>query len=96
MVKKFMERRKRGVFGWIFLTIFWIANGLMAVLVAAAFMGWGEQLQQPMSDAEKAGAGIGMAIGLGVVLWLWVFVAVITGLFVIMTRGRKEITEIET
>jgi hypothetical protein len=96
MGKKFIERRRRGIFGWVFLLIFWAANGFMALWLIMTFAGWGGLLQQPMTDAEKAGAGIGIAMGLGIIFWIWIFVAAITGLFVLMTRGRKEITEIET
>jgi hypothetical protein len=96
MGKKFVEHRNRGFFGWVFLTIFWVANGLMALWLAAVIIGWGGQMEGPLTDAEKAGAGIGIAIGLGVIFWMWVVVAAVTGLFVLMTRGRKEIIEIET
>jgi hypothetical protein len=94
VTRKMIEKRRRGFFGWIFLTIFWLSNAFMAAWLAATLSRWGT-MAQPISDAQKAGAGLGMAMGLGVIFSIWAGVAAVTGLFVLMTRGRKEIIEVE-
>ena len=92
--RRMVERRRRGFFGWIFLVIFWLANGFMALWLFGAMTHWGK-MATPVTDAEKAGAGLGMAVGLGVIFSIWACVAAVTGLFAMMTRGRKEIIEFE-
>ncbi len=95
MVRKLIERRKRGFFGWIMLTVFWLANGLMGLWLAGTINEW-SKISAPTTEAAKAGTAIGVGLGLSFLLGLWFFVAVITGLFAYMTRGRKEITEVES
>jgi len=90
-----IERRRRGFFGWIFLLIFWAANGFMALWLFGAMGEWGK-LAKPMSDAERTGAGLGIAVGLGVIFSIWACVAIVTGLLAFMTRGPKEIIELES
>jgi hypothetical protein len=92
--RRMVEVRKRGIFGWIFLIIFWVANGLMALWLFATLASWGE-MASPTSEAEKVGAGLGMVVGLGVIFSIWLCVAGVTGLLAFMTRGRKEIVEME-
>lgn len=93
MPKKMIERRKRGFFGYVMLGIFWISNGFMAFWLFGTLAEWGKM--HPVSHAEQAGAGLGMAIGLGVIFSIWACVAFVTGIFVLITRGRKEIIEVE-
>jgi hypothetical protein len=95
MARKLIETRKRGFFGYVTLALFWLANGLMALWLFGAMASWGKMGVATMSEAEKAGAGLGMAIGLGVTFSIWACVAIITGLFAYMTRGRKEILEVD-
>jgi hypothetical protein len=94
MPRKLIERRKRGFFGWIMLIFFWLANGTMALWLFGTLAEWGK-MAKPMTEAERAGAGLGMAMGLGVIFSIWACVAIVTGLFAYMTRGRKEIIEME-
>jgi len=93
--KKYIEKRRRGFFGWIMLGLFWAVNGLMVVWLGASMGRWGEQAQTLTTEAEQAGYGAGMAVGLTVILVVWACLAGITGLLAYMTRGRKEITEVE-
>jgi fatty acid desaturase len=95
MGKRIIERRRRGFFGWIMLLVFWLANGFMALWLFSAMGEWGK-MAKPTSEAEKAGAGLGIAVGLGVIFSIWACVAIITGLFAYMTRGPKEIIEVQT
>ena len=95
MARKLIERRRRGFFGWIFLVIFWAANGVMALWLFSAMGEWGKLAQRTMSEAEKTGTGLGIAMGLGVIFSIWACVAAVTGLFAYMSRGPKEIIETE-
>ena len=92
--RRMIEKRKRGFFGWIFLTIFWLANAFMGFWLIGTLGEWGK-MAKPTSEAAKAGAGLGIAMGLGVIFSIWACIAVVTGLFAFMTRGRKEIIEVE-
>jgi hypothetical protein len=88
-----IEKHKRGFFGWIFLLLFWAFNAVMLFSVLAGISGTAEHSATLTNDAERAGAAIGTALGLGFLLSVWMAGAVILGLFVLFTRGRKVITE---
>ena len=68
-------------------------NGFMAIWLFGTLAEWGNM--HPVSQAEQVGAGLGMAIGLGVKFSIWACVAIVTSIFVLLTRGRKEIIEVE-
>lgn len=88
-----VEKRQRGVFGWLFLLLFWGFNVVMAV---GFFGGMSDSVEQGAaitSEAEQAGFAIGTAIGFGMILTIWAFGAIILGLFVLFTRGKKTIIE---
>lgn len=91
-----VEQRRRGVFGWIFLGLFWAYNLLMVIWLFSGLAEIGETSTQLSTDAERAGAAIGTAIGVSMVLGIWMSGAVILGLFVLLTRGRKTIITTET
>ncbi|WP_164937734.1 DUF4339 domain-containing protein [Bradyrhizobium guangxiense] len=88
------EKRKRGFFGWLFLIVFLLFNGLMA---AWLFSYWSQVLPMTTngSDAGRAGAAIGTTMGTGLILSLWTCGSLVLGLFVLFTRGRKVIVEEE-
>lgn len=88
------ERRKRGFFGWFFLVVFLLFNGLMAVWLIAY---WARVLPMTSAGSEggRAGAAIGATIGTGVIISFWTCGAIVLGLFVLFTRGRKVIIEEE-
>lgn len=88
-----IEKRQRGVFGWIFLVLFWGWNALMALAMFAGLSGNADRAAQLTSEAEQAGHAIGTAMGAGMVLTLWVLGAILLGLFVLFSRGKKIITE---
>lgn len=87
-----VEKRKRGIFGWIFLLIFWVFNAAMLTAVIVGMGGSAEHAATLSSEAEKAGAGIGMVLGLGMLLSVWVMGDIILGVLVLLTRGKKIIT----
>jgi beta-lactamase regulating signal transducer with metallopeptidase domain len=90
-----VERRKKGVFGWFFLIVFWIFNLIMLTSCVAGMSGASSTVASANSDAEQAGAAIGSALGLGMILSIWAAGALILGLFVLFTRGQKIIETIE-
>jgi hypothetical protein len=83
-----MEVRQRGFFGWLFLLIFFGFNLLMFFWLWKYWelLSTGDQ---PTSDAGRAGAVIGTALGTGAILFVWLVGAVVTGLFAILTRGKR-------
>jgi hypothetical protein len=83
-----MEVRQRGFFGWLFLLIFFGFNLLMFLWLWNywEFLSIGDQ---PTGDAGRAGAAIGTALGTGAILFVWLVGAVVTGLFAILTRGKR-------
>ncbi|WP_418219794.1 hypothetical protein [Bradyrhizobium icense] len=88
------EKRKRGFFGWLFLILFLLFNGLM---VAWLFSYWSAVLPMATtgSEAGRAGAAIGTTLGTGFIISIWTCGSIVLGLFVLFTRGRKVIVEEE-
>jgi hypothetical protein len=85
------ETRKRGFFGWLFLLTFLAFNCLMAAWLISYWTTIGQMI--PSGDAEAAGTAIGATIGTSMLLGMWMAGAVILGLFVLLSRGRKTIIE---
>lgn len=95
VTKRTIEKRRRGIFGWMFLLLFWAFNVLM---LYGLFSGVGEStkraatLTDPGSRlAHDAGTGLGVML----VLFIWAAGAVILGLMAYFTRGRREWIELE-
>lgn len=88
-----IERRKRGIFGWVFLILFWGFNAVMAVSLVGGLSENSTQYATLATDAERAGYAAGTAIGAGLMLTVWVMGAIILGLFVLLTRGSKVVVE---
>ncbi len=57
------EKRRRGVFGWIFLLLFWVFNAIMLLWMITAMSTVGHVASAETTDAGRAGAAIGGAIG---------------------------------
>ncbi len=87
------EKRQRGVFGWIFLILFWGFNAIMLFSIIAGIAGNTAGMEQLATDAERTGYAAGTAIGVGLMIMLWAAGAIILGLFVFLTGGKKVITE---
>ncbi|HZZ22013.1 MAG TPA: hypothetical protein VFE60_05310 [Roseiarcus sp.] len=87
--------RKRGLFGWFFLVVFWAFNALMALWAWVAFSvihGQYVGASGEFTEARQAGTAIGGAIGGAAILFLWVAGrAVILGLLALLTKGRKTV-----
>lgn len=87
----YIERRKRGFFGWLFLLIFIIWNVLMLIWLITAGAGVNDVIQSSDSEAGRAGATIGAGIGFIFILFVWAMGAVVTGLLALLTRGNKTV-----
>lgn len=87
------ETRKRGFMGQVFKWLFIAFNLLMAWAFFDGMSGASQTYQTAGSEAGRAGAAIGTAIGASMVMVLWAGGAVILGLFVMFTRGKKVIVE---
>lgn len=85
------EIRKRGLFGWLFLLVFFGFNILMLAWLVGGISAIGKT--PSMSEAESAGRAIGTMIGMSFVLFIWACGAVVLGLIAFFTRGRKVIVE---
>lgn len=87
-----IEKRKRGFFGKIVKFSFVVFNIVMLVIFISGIMNV-SSMPDPGSEAGRAGAAIGTALGIGMILFIWAVVDIILGIFVMLTRGSKIITE---
>jgi fucose permease len=78
MTETYVEKRKRGFFGWLFLLIFIGWNVLMLLWMISA-----------LSRPEAAGAAGGIAFF--ILLVIWAVGSVVTGLLALVFRGSKTI-----
>lgn len=84
-----IEKRQRGLFGWLFLIIFWFFNLVMAIGLFAGLSANVSEADRLTSEAAQAGHAIGTAIGVSMILSIWLAGALILGLFVWLTAGKK-------
>lgn len=83
------ETWKRGPFGWIVAILFWSWNLLTAWGLFSGLAKTADHYSTIGTDAERAGAAVGTALGAGAILFLWVAGAVILGLMMLFTRGKR-------
>ena len=95
MTRQIIETRRRGVFGWVFLLMFWGWNILMAVALLGGLSNTSTTFQSLTSDAERAGHAFGTGLGVMMLMSLWTSGAIILGLIVLLTRGKKVFTELD-
>lgn len=84
-----IEQRKRGVFGTIVWWLFLAFNALMALWMYFAITSVAEVASQTQDAAQQAGAAIGGTIASGMILSIWLLGALILGLIVALSRGKK-------
>lgn len=82
------EVRRRGVFGWIFLLLFWAWNALM-VWWLVSYWATVSPLVTSGSEAGRTGAAVGATLATGTIFFFWAAGAVIFGLLAFFTRGRR-------
>lgn len=84
-----IERRKRNLFGWFFIVLFWIVNVIFAYSFFGSMQEQAKFINNTKDDIELAGAVIGTTLGYYMILSIWLTVALILGIFVLLTRGKK-------
>ncbi|MBQ7150642.1 MAG: hypothetical protein IJR94_00125, partial [Synergistaceae bacterium] len=82
-----LRKPQRGLFGKIFLWVFYIFNAFMLLWVIGGYMSASEI--QTTTEAERIGASIGTGLGLSMLFGLWVVGDIITGLLALMTRPKS-------
>lgn len=87
------ETRKRGFFGHVFKWLFILFNIGMAWAFIEGMSGAGEVYNTAGSEAGRAGAAVGTALGATMLIVIWAGGALVLGLFVLFTRGKKVIVE---
>lgn len=80
-----VEKRKRGFAGWLARILFWGWTLLMGAMVAIAFTA-GPPAE---TEAEKVGSGLGILLASSILFWIWAAGALVLGIFVLATRGRR-------
>jgi len=88
----YIEKRKRGGFGWLFLIVFFGWNAFM-LLMLFVVVNAANEMPAAGTEAGRAGAATGVALSIGALLFVWLVGAVITGLFAMLTRGSKTIVK---
>jgi hypothetical protein len=84
-----IEKRRRGAFGWIVAGLFWCFNIWMIYAVVAIVSSSAQHVGQLSDKASKVGATISATIGFTMILWIWLFGAIILGLMMLFSRGKK-------
>lgn len=95
VTRKLVEKRRRGFFGWVFMLLFWAFNALMVVSLFSGISKNAEQYRTLATEAERQGAAAGTGLGIMMLLMTWAAGAVVLGLLVLFTRGRKEMIELQ-
>lgn len=91
MTETYIEKRKRGFFGWFFLIVFIAWNAMCVVWLGSFSIHVNEAVTNASSQAGQVGAQVGAGIGGMMILFVWVMGAVITGLLALVTRGSKTV-----
>ncbi|MCF4167103.1 hypothetical protein L2U69_15735 [Zavarzinia compransoris] len=89
MVTETIEKRRRGVFGWIVAVLFWTFNAVMAVRVFVGTAILSRVARDAAPGAEAAVAKFTAGIGISVLFAIWFFGAATLGIMMYLTRGRK-------
>lgn len=87
------ETRRRGIFGTIMWWVFLGYNALMAFGFLSGLKNAGEVVERSADEASKAGAALGTIVGAGAILVIWLIGALVLGLIVALTRGKKVTVE---
>lgn len=82
-----IEKRRRGCFGMLIAVAFWVFNVVMALWIVGAWFSTTLESTPGMEGLE----GVAVFVATGVLLWIWLFGAIILGIMMFATRGRKVI-----
>lgn len=83
----YAKPRGRGVFGWLFLTFFWLWNLAMAAWMFASLFLVGQQEAQ--TDAARAGLALGGMMVVAMIGVLWLIGAAILYMLVRVSDRRR-------
>ena len=86
-----IEKRRRGPFGWFVAILFYGFNAIMVVLMVGGWASVGTMVEQGYDDLSVAAAGFAGVVGTAALLWMWLFGAIILGIMMLLTRGKKVI-----
>jgi hypothetical protein len=81
-------KRRRGVFGWLFLLLFALFNLFMAAWLAAYWPA-GFPLAATNALGERIAAVLGGAMGVEVIVGIWLGGAIVLGFLMRLVRGRN-------
>ena len=85
-----IEKRRRGPLGWVVAIFFYGFNVIMILLIALTWDGVGSMAQ----DYDDASVGVAVIAGFFstvALFWFWLFGAIILGIMMLFTRGKKVI-----
>ena len=85
-----IAKTKRGIFGKICISVFWIFQILMVLWIWAGISGNSEQGHLD-STAGQVGTGIGVAL----IVIVWLVGTVIFGVIAMLTKGKTVIETID-
>ena len=94
VVRRMVERRRRGWVGFAFVMLFWAFNAAMALWMAGVVqkgMVYRTAAYTGAVTSEFSGAGTAAAM---IVLGVWAAGAVVFGGLMLATRGAKEMIEL--
>lgn len=91
----FIETRKRGAVGKLFLIAFVIWQAIMAAWLFSYLVELGKGVAAYESEAARQGFMAGGVIGTAVLFVIWTGGTVILGGIVLLTRGQKILTRME-
>ena len=86
-----IEKRRRGPFGWFVALLFYGFNAIMVVLMVLTWTGVGTVAEQGYDDVSVAAAGLAGFLSTVALFWFWLFGAIILGIMMLLTRGKKVI-----
>jgi hypothetical protein len=89
MSEVYIEKRKRGFFGWLFLIVFILWNALMVLFLISMIMTTNNLMQTTAPGGESTGTAIGVGFSFIMLIIVWALGSVITGLLALVTRGSK-------
>ena len=85
---KQIEKRRRGPFGWIVAILFYGFSIVMILMMALTWVGVGS-VGDSFDDASVAAIGVAGFFSTVALIWFWLFGAIILGIMMFFTRGKK-------
>lgn len=93
--KRWIEARRRGLFGRLVLAVFWVWNLFCVAWLGVYVVDLAGHYAKLTSEAARTGHAAGAAIGVFMLFGMWGAGAVVLGLAAHFTRGPRELIEVE-